>query len=73
MTQGINVTIAAPAIRNLKFTDSEMGGAPEEKGCERMAEGTEFVAVPETGAGVVVRDRDDLGGTLIAVGVSDQN
>ena len=66
--QGIKVTIAVPAIRSLKSTDSEMGGAPAEKGCERVAEGAEFVPVPETGVRVVVRGRDDLGGTLIAVG-----
>ena len=45
-----------------------MGGAPEPKGCERAAEGTEFVPVRETGAGVVVRGREELDGTLIPVG-----
>jgi hypothetical protein len=45
-----------------------MGGAPERKGSERVAEGAEFVPVPETGAGVVVRSREELGGMLIAVG-----
>ena len=57
-TQGIKVTIAVPAIRNLKLTDGEMGGAPEEKGGERVAEAeaeaeAAFVLVSETGARVV--------------------
>jgi hypothetical protein len=50
-----------------------MGGAPEGKGCEGLAEGAAFVPVREKGAGVVVRSRDDLGGTLIAVGSPIRN